>query len=78
MLNTYSNYFYIVLCDKTMHGMKNALDTIRKIDKESPFPFKADQGLGSFSLIWYGTTYDYKKFDGHFKILYSADNGQRK
>jgi len=27
-----------------MHGMKNALNTIQEIDKEAPFPFKADQG----------------------------------
>ena len=34
----------VVLCDESMHGMQKAMNTIRNIDKEAPFPFKSEQG----------------------------------
>uniref|UniRef100_H2Z401 FMP27/BLTP2/Hobbit GFWDK motif-containing RBG unit domain-containing protein n=1 Tax=Ciona savignyi TaxID=51511 RepID=H2Z401_CIOSA len=40
-----------VLADESMHGMENAMTTIRTIDNVSPFPFKNDQEP-EFVTLW--------------------------
>uniref|UniRef100_H2XWT7 FMP27/BLTP2/Hobbit GFWDK motif-containing RBG unit domain-containing protein n=2 Tax=Ciona intestinalis TaxID=7719 RepID=H2XWT7_CIOIN len=50
---TVSNFQLSVLADESMHGMENAMRTIRTIDHVSPFPFSNDaDSEPEFVTLW--------------------------
>ena len=49
---SYQVHFFLVLADESMHGMRNAMETIKNIDHVSPFPFQNyDGNVGNYPLF---------------------------